>query len=135
MLQSHLIMIGRVLFDHHRPMCRCIAMQKKLAVLCPFFLTFLFCCMAEATRIQYFCLFVYNKCIVAKTASQAVWTIMTLGCISDTGMATFIPPVNLHFLHCRLIICFFNECYQLLAAKYPAWYYSHSGNFLRLLYI
>jgi hypothetical protein len=29
------IVLGKVLFDHKRPMCRCVIMQKKRAVSCP----------------------------------------------------------------------------------------------------
>jgi hypothetical protein len=41
MLQSHLIVLGKVLFVQQRLMCRFIVVQKKPAVSCPFFPDFL----------------------------------------------------------------------------------------------
>jgi hypothetical protein len=37
MLQSCHIKLGKVRFDHQRPMCSCVIVQKKPVVSCPFF--------------------------------------------------------------------------------------------------
>jgi hypothetical protein len=50
MFQSCHSVLGKVDFDHQQPMCRCVVMQKKPTVSCPFLWAFPSPCVPEATE-------------------------------------------------------------------------------------
>jgi hypothetical protein len=100
---------GKVLLDHQWSMCRSDIMQMKPAVSCPLFGMFPSHCIPEVTEDFDIYFFIYrkpfwNKFLAAKTLS-------VVACSMDrhSHTSTFMPPVNLCFLHCCLTIYFFKH--------------------------